>query len=909
MKFSSVWGLHLTRLVPSKRVRVLTVTLTVSSILLLLISCSSIPTEFTVSSTLDLPDEEPGDGRCDDGSGNCTLRAAIMETNALADPDTVRIPTGIYALSLRGEEEDASALGDLDILGDLTIIGEGREHTVIEGDGSEYVMHIVGSHVTIASLAIQNNSRAGGLKIERSEVQLNDAIVREGSAVFGGGINLWQRAGITIMNSLVSSNHSRDLTGGGGGGIYVCGDCELSIADSRVQANTSDSSGGGIYTRGASRIEIRDSTLSGNVSGRDGGAVAGGHVLIEGGAVFDNSAAGSGGGVWSPGDVTLRGTVVSGNSAAGTGGGVWTGGEFLIEDSVVSKNVGTGIVVGRATTITASRILSNEGSGISQGGGTMEIFTSTIDGNAGIGISTRGSASLSASTVSSNGEGGILSSGSLTVVNSTVSQNRGIGIVGGELVQLQNVTVVANGGPSGGGGLHMRLPRSTGGVVNSIIADHPMGGDCHHFGMLISEGYNLDSDGSCGFTKLTDLPNTDPKLGPLSDHGGPTETHLPLPGSPTTGRVEVGCPVEDQRGITRPIGGGCDIGASEVEGDAGEVSDLAAPASLRLRHTLRLNHNIEGVVFSPSSSTLLTWGRDNLLRLWDLESGTLKKTYEAQSHQLTAGAFSKDGTLVATGGVDGSIQVWDVQTGRLIGSLEGHSKQVHFVAFLADTGTIVSQGGDGNVILWDLASATAIQSFRDTSRVAVSPSGGAVAFSELADTQIRTYDVRIWTLLDKQLSPRLKHDGSGINRLVFDRGGQYLVSASGGKLWVWETATYALEGTMEGIGTNVFWADYSPTGAKVALDGSMIMVLDPASKAVKYSLGAGSAAFSPDGKTIAGVSRDDQVRIWDADSGELMFSKPDGACGYLGFADFSPDNRNFATWGNSCSRVAIWDLP
>jgi hypothetical protein len=94
-----------------------------------------------------------------------------------------------------------------------------------------------------------------------------------------------------------------------------------------------------------------------------------------------------------------------------------------------------------------------------------------------------------------------------------------------------------------------------------------------------SLGHNLDSDGTCNLTELTDLPNTDPMLGPLQDNGGPTWTHALLPGSPAINAIPVadctydddgdpGTPevpvAEDQRGVQRPQNTDCDIGAYEV---------------------------------------------------------------------------------------------------------------------------------------------------------------------------------------------------------------------------------------------------------------------------------------------------------------------------------------------------------
>jgi hypothetical protein len=82
---------------------------------------------------------------------------------------------------------------------------------------------------------------------------------------------------------------------------------------------------------------------------------------------------------------------------------------------------------------------------------------------------------------------------------------------------------------------------------------------------LDSLGYNLTDDDSCGFTEPTDLIVADAMLGPLQDNGGPTETHDLLPGSPAIDAGSPDCPppATDQRGVARPQGAACDIGAVE----------------------------------------------------------------------------------------------------------------------------------------------------------------------------------------------------------------------------------------------------------------------------------------------------------------------------------------------------------
>jgi hypothetical protein len=112
-------------------------------------------------------------------------------------------------------------------------------------------------------------------------------------------------------------------------------------------------------------------------------------------------------------------------------------------------------------------------------------------------------------------------------------------------------------------------------LENSIIGNNS-GGNCG--GSVTSNGYNLSSDGTCNFHNTGDLNNTDPKLGPLQNNGGPTQTEALLPGSPA---IDAGNPSgctdgqghllkTDQRGQPRPDHedtGGCDMGAYERQTD------------------------------------------------------------------------------------------------------------------------------------------------------------------------------------------------------------------------------------------------------------------------------------------------------------------------------------------------------
>jgi hypothetical protein len=106
--------------------------------------------------------------------------------------------------------------------------------------------------------------------------------------------------------------------------------------------------------------------------------------------------------------------------------------------------------------------------------------------------------------------------------------------------------------------------------------------DIGFVGTFLSVGYNLTNDATgtaCGFTQGTDKVNVNPDLSPLADNGGPTQTMLPLPGSPAIGVIPspttlngvavCGAGAFDQRGVPRPTPGpNCAIGAVEPGLDA-----------------------------------------------------------------------------------------------------------------------------------------------------------------------------------------------------------------------------------------------------------------------------------------------------------------------------------------------------
>ena len=337
-----------------------------------------------------------------------------------------------------------------------------------------------------------------------------------------GTINI---AGVTIRNGMTSSI---------GGGIYIDGGT-LMLSNSAI-TGSSAFHGGGICTLGNSIVTLSGVTISGNTSAFMGGGVytdgVAGSTTINDSLIGNNTAGSYGGGLELIPAAVIHRSVVAGNRAAISGGGISADGvSLLIADSTINAN--------RAET---------DGGGVRSGVVPVTIQNSTV----------------SANSAGRNG-GGIFQEGTPGVV------------------RLFHVTVAGNvansnqATPGSGGGLYRSVGSDTNEVWNSLLVENSAGGvinDCAG-GLTTSQDYNyFQTLSGCTLngTVTHNVPTGgDPWLDALQDNGGPTPTRALFNSSPALDQIPaVSCrdslgaaPNPDQRGVVRPVGPQCDIGAYE----------------------------------------------------------------------------------------------------------------------------------------------------------------------------------------------------------------------------------------------------------------------------------------------------------------------------------------------------------
>jgi predicted outer membrane repeat protein len=314
--------------------------------------------------------------------------------------------------------------------------------------------------------------------------------------------------------------------------------------------------GAAIFMDFLNTLTVEDVTFQANYAAGEGAAIhSGGTVTVINSEFISNSSQSSGGAIFihPTGRVTVKNSRFVNNSAVGAGGAI-----------AVQQNWSLSV---EETTFDNNSALS---------GGAISI----VNSNGGNGTAVNIRNSLFASNTASNGVGGAIqsvyfSNSPAVIENNTFFANHAA-VFGGAIstengVTLKNNTFSENDADatgSPGASLYLSGANADASLYNNIFANNTGGGECGEFSapdLVVTGNTNIveDASGRCG-----SLPGTivsDPLLGPLADNGGLTQTMALLPGSPAIDAGDsANCPSTDQRGVVRPQGSKCDIGAFEA---------------------------------------------------------------------------------------------------------------------------------------------------------------------------------------------------------------------------------------------------------------------------------------------------------------------------------------------------------
>jgi WD40 repeat protein len=326
------------------------------------------------------------------------------------------------------------------------------------------------------------------------------------------------------------------------------------------------------------------------------------------------------------------------------------------------------------------------------------------------------------------------------------------------------------------------------------------------------------------------------------------------------------------------------------------------------------------VKFFPDNRRLVTGGTDHLVRVWDVITGEQLMAFSGHSGPVWSVDVAPDGRTVASASADKTVRIWDASTGQQIATLAGHSDDVGIVAFAGDDRRLATASSDMTVRLWDAATWQQLATLKQPTPLpvlAISPDGKTIA------TGGSDRIVRLWDTSTGRELRTFKVAGNSIFTLAFSPDGATLVSGGGNYLvefWNVATGTPVGRSTTEQqslpktirAGGAVLSAAFSPDGETLAIASYDRTVRLYSSATLRllntfkgHGLGVDSVTFSRNGQLLATGGRDGVARVWDVG----VPQEPGlSVTGLLTDAAFSPDGSGLAVAEFQQPMVTLWDL-
>jgi hypothetical protein len=500
------------------------------------------------------------------GSGDCLSweTACDLQTALSNIPDQIWAAAGIYKPTTTGDREASFALesgvkifggfpadggswetrdweANLTILsGDIGIEGDPSDNSyhVVSADGVNRLAVLDGFTITGGNADVYNvpddpKSSGGGMyNLDSSPTLVNLNFVAN-TAKWGAGMYNNQSSP-ELTNVAFSGNVL--ILGGEGAGMYNLNQSSPTLTDVSFSSNVGDYEGGGaMVNETQSSPTLRNVSFTNNLGGgmvNDGGSnpsltnvIFSGNSSMIGGGMFNRES--------SP---TLSEVIFIGNSGS-RGGGMYN----ILSDPVLINVTFSGNTVTPYPEIPS---FIGDGGGMYNQRSNPELTNVTFSKN----------------TASVTGGGMYNTDISQPLLTNVTFWGNAAGTSGGGIANIPlgpsspvsptliNVILWGNNAPTGGG-----IYNEVGGTPEISYSD------------IQGCGGSSSWNSNCGLNGGNNI-DTDPLLGPIADNGGFTMTHALLEGSPAIDAGDPGnCPDTDQRGINRPQGDYCDMGAYEYE--------------------------------------------------------------------------------------------------------------------------------------------------------------------------------------------------------------------------------------------------------------------------------------------------------------------------------------------------------
>jgi WD40 repeat protein len=247
---------------------------------------------------------------------------------------------------------------------------------------------------------------------------------------------------------------------------------------------------------------------------------------------------------------------------------------------------------------------------------------------------------------------------------------------------------------------------------------------------------------------------------------------------------------------------------------------------------------VQTVAFAPDGRRALTGGSNNVLHLWDLQTGELLRRLHGHGGTIYNVVFAADGLHAASSSLDGTIRLWDQQTGKEVQRLEGHNNWVLAIGYSLDGKRLLSRGMDNTMRLWEVESGKELKRLENMG-------GGIPGLVWFPDgRRVLSAQGAILQILDIETGEELRriqaHPFGTTSVALSPDGRRALSSGYGGSVRLWDVETGRELRHLSGHRNGVMSVVFTPDG--------------------HHALTAGGGVVGPDGPR---AGEDFAIRLWE----------------------------------------------
>lgn len=329
-----------------------------------------------------------------------------------------------------------------------------------------------------------------------------------------------------------------------------------------------------------------------------------------------------------------------------------------------------------------------------------------------------------------------------------------------------------------------------------------------------------------------------------------------------------------------------------------------------------MKNTMRPVAFSPDGQTLVTGGPLGI-QLWAAQGN--EPRLQRHTPEVSALAVSPDEKLIASGGVDQVVRLWDAQTGKLVRALTGHDGPIRALSF-SSGGLLASGGLDESVRLWDTQTGKLVRAFSAPKNIVDGPRQGVVSLAFSPDGNVlasghENNGLRLWNVAAGTIQRMLAGHKGTVLSLAFSPDGTLLASAGSDKKTIlWNPQDGSLRGALEGVARDVTAVTFFPDGKLLAESSTdYIRIWDMQTGKVSRTLSAyrGSAkalAIRMDAPAFYRIATAayEGVRLLKSSNGDLLSASNDDILAVNAVA-FLHSKKLLATAGRD-GLVRLWDI-